>query len=164
MLGKKMQEALNKQVNEEMYSGYLYLAMSADFEDKNLGGFASWLRIQAKEELEHAMKIYDHIQERGGKVVLEAIKQPPKQWKTIAKAFQDAYEHECYITGKINDLVELAQQEKDYPAFNMLQWFVDEQVEEEANAEEVLSKVKLLGEEGRHLYILDKEMAKRGRS
>jgi len=161
MIGKKMLEALNKQVNEELYSSYLYLAMSADFADKNLEGFASWLRIQAKEEVAHAMKIYGHIQERGGKVILDAVGKPPHIWKTAEKAFQDAYDHERHITARINELMELAVKEKDYPTIVMLQWFVKEQVEEEASAEAVLNKIKLLGEEGRHLYILDREMGKR---
>ena len=161
MIGKKMQTALNKQVNEELYSAYLYLSMSTDFQEKNLPGFASWMEMQAQEELAHAMQIYRHIQERGGRVLLDAIKKPPTEWKTSLEAFQAAYDHECYITGKIHDLVTLAHTEKDYAAANMLQWFVDEQVEEESSVDEVVQKLNFVGEDGRSMYILDKEMAER---
>ncbi len=161
MIGEKMQEALNKQVEEELYSGYLYLSMSAHFSDSGLPGFANWMRIQAKEEQMHAMKLYDYINERGGKVTLLAIKQPPAEWPTPLKAFEDALGHERYITGLINKLMDLAIAEKDHAANSFLQWFIEEQVEEEATATENVDKLKMVGGDGRGMLMLDREMAQR---
>ena len=116
MISKTMQDAINEQINKELYSSYLYLSMAAFFEEKNLPGFDSWLRIQAEEENEHGMKFYDHLLERGGGVVLGAIAAPPKEWKSDLEAFKEVQAHEAKVTASINDLYELALKEKDYPA------------------------------------------------
>ena len=121
IISKKVEKALNSQVNAELFSAYLYLSMSADFESKSLTGFAKWLKIQAKEEVEHAMKIYNYLLERGGKVELEKIEKPKTEWETPLEAFNDAYEHEKKVTSLIYGLVEIAQAEKDYATNEMLQ-------------------------------------------
>ena len=161
MIGEKMLEMLNKQIQEEYYSAYLYLSMSSYFDSQGLSGMANWMRVQYDEEVSHALKIYDYILERGGKVELLALKQPPNEWKSPLDAFQGALKHEEYITGKINDLVDLAIKEKDHAANNFLQWYVEEQVEEEANANQNVDALKLIGKDGRGLLMLDREMAQR---
>ena len=161
MLTKKIQDALIGQVNAELYSSYLYLSMSADLEEKNLNGFALWMKTQAQEELYHAMKIYDYVHERGGRMTLKAIDEPPKKWKSPLAIFEAAYKHELKVTGLINKLVDLAIKEKDHATNNFLQWFVKEQVEEEASADEVVQKLKLVGKGANALYMLDKEMGQR---
>ncbi len=161
MLSEKILEALNKQINAEFYSAYLYLAMSAYFEARNLKGFANWMRVQAQEETTHAMKIYDYVVERGGKVKLMAIEQPPAEWGSPLEAFEAAYNHEIKITGMINELVNLAMEEKDHATYNMLQWFVAEQVEEEASTDEIVQKLKMLGEDSRGILMIDRELAQR---
>lgn len=160
-LSKNMLKELNKQINEEMYSAYLYRAMAADFEAKNLNGFAQWLKAQAVEEDEHAGKFYDFINERGSAVEFEAIAKPKAKWKTPLEAFEDTYKHEQHITGRIHFLLELAQKEKDHATAQMLLWFVDEQVEEEASADAVVQKLKMVGSTSHGLYFLDREMAQR---
>ena len=139
---KEMEDALNKQINEELYSAYIYMAMAADFEAKNLKGYANWMNVQVKEELTHAMKLYNFVNERGGKVALDAIKKPAASWKTSLEAFEEAYKHECFISDCIHGLVDLANKHKDHPTASMLQWFVDEQVEEEANTDEIVQRIK----------------------
>jgi len=161
MLSKSMETALNRQVNREMYSAYLYLAMSAYCETACMKGFAKWLRIQAKEEQSHAMKIYDFILARGGKVALEAIEAPKAKWASAGKVFEEVYSHEQKVTGMINDLVDLAIKEKDHATFEMLQWFVKEQVEEEEQANDILSQINILGDVVGHLFWLDHELGKR---
>ncbi len=161
MLSNKMEEQLNKQVNAEMYSAYLYLAMSAYFEDRNLSGFANWMYVQAQEEMTHAMKIYRYINDRGGRVNLEAIDAPPKEWDNEIQVAKQVYEHEQKVTKMIHDLVDLARNEKDHGTDNMLQWFVSEQVEEEANADELLQQLKFIEGKGQGLLMLDRELAKR---
>jgi len=161
MLSEKILEALNEQINAEFYSAYLYLAMSAYFEAKNLKGFANWMRVQAQEETTHAMRIYDYVVERGGRVKLMAIEQPPAEWSSPLEAFEAAYNHEVKITGMINKLVNLAMEEKDHATYNMLQWFVAEQVEEEASTDEIVQKLKMLGEDGRGILMIDRELAQR---
>ncbi len=161
MLSKKMEDALNGQINAELYSAYLYLSMSADFQSKNLRGFANWMRVQAQEEMVHAMKIYDHVNERGGRVALKPVDGPPTEWALPLAAFEDAYKHEQKVTGLINDLVSLASSEGDNAANIFLQWFVTEQVEEEASADEVVQKLKLIGDSGNGLFMLDQELAQR---
>lgn len=160
MLSKKMEKNLNQQVNAELYSSYFYLSMSAYFSEINLSGCAHWMRLQAQEELIHGLKIYDYINERGGRSVLAAIEAPPKKWDSPTAVFTDVLSHEQKVTGLINELVDLAISEKDHATNNFLQWFVAEQVEEEASANEVLQKVKLASKEG-GLFILDQELAKR---
>jgi ferritin len=161
MLGKTVEEALNKQVNRELYSAYLYLAMSAYFETANLKGFAKWMRIQAKEEQSHALKFYDYVIARGGKASLLPIETPRAKWASAGKVFEEVYTHEQQVTGMINALVDLAIKEKDHATFEMLQWFVKEQVEEEEHASEILGKIKSIGDIPWHLFYLDHEMGKR---
>jgi ferritin len=164
MIKQKVESALNSQMNKEFYSYYLYLAMAAHFESDNLKGFGHWLRIQAREEVEHAMKLYDYLIDRGGKVVLQPIQAPPSTWKSHKQVFEDAHQHEQKVTGLISKLVELARSEKDHPTEVFLQWFVNEQVEEESIAHEVLQKLQLVGSEGSALFMLDGDLAKRGSS
>ena len=161
MLKETIQDALNKQINAELYSAYLYLSMSSYFESINLKGFANWMRVQAQEELGHAMRMYDYVVERGGRVILDTIEKPPSEWKSPLDAFEAVYNHETKVTGLINDLVELALKERDHATYNMLQWFVNEQVEEEASADEIVQKLKLVGDEGRALFMIDRELAQR---
>ena len=161
MISEKMEDALNEQIKWELYSGYLYLAMSAQFAETNLMGFANWMRVQAQEELMHAMKFYDFLNERGGRVELRAVDAPPKVWESPLAAFQEAYEHEVSVTGRINDLVALAREIKDFATENFLQWFVSEQVEEEASTDEVVQQLKLAGKEGSALFMLDRELGQR---
>jgi len=161
VLSKKMEKALNEQINAELYSSYLYLAMSAHFADTNLEGFANWMRIQAQEELAHAMKFFDHILERDGQAKLQTIKGPEGTWKTPLDIFEAAYEHEKYISGRINDLVTLAIKESDHASNNFLQWFVAEQVEEEAAANGIVQRLKLVGKNAGATFHLDIELAKR---
>jgi ferritin len=161
MIKKNMEKALNEQVNAEMYSAYLYLAMSAYFETLDLKGFSNWMRIQAQEEMMHAMKIYDFVFDRGGRVILSAIKAPPGQWSSPLEVFENTMKHEQKVTGMINDLVDLAASEKDHATYNFLQWFVAEQVEEESSANEIVQKVKLIADAKGGLFMLDKELGQR---
>lgn len=161
MIGKKMQDAINKQINAEIYSAYLYMAMEAYFQDKDLPGFSNWMRIQAMEELTHAQRFYDHLIEREGRGEFMAIEAPPKEWESPYAAFQAAYEHEKKVTDMINGLVELAQEKKDHASANMLQWFVDEQVEEEASTSTIAKQLKMIGDAVAGLFMLDKELAQR---
>jgi len=161
MLSKKMETALNKQVVAEYYSAYLYMAMSAYFESINLGGFAGWMRAQAMEELAHGTKIFQYVNERGGRVWLDAIDKPDLRWTSPLAVFQATYKHEQKVTGLINKLVDLARKEKDHATENFLQWFVAEQVEEEASADEILQKLKMIGKEGHGLFMIDRELGQR---
>jgi len=161
MLSKTMQDALNGQINAELYSSYLYLSMSACFEAVNMPGMAGWMRVQAEEEKMHAMKIFDFIVDRGGRVTLTAIDTPPAEWKSPLTAFQAAHEHEQKVTGLINDLVALARKENDPATEIFLQWFVTEQVEEEKTADEIVQKLKMVGDQPVPLYMLDKELGAR---
>jgi ferritin len=156
-----MESALNRQVNRELYSAYLYLAMSAYFETTGMKGFAKWMRIQAKEEQTHAMKIYDYVIARGGKAALDAIEAPKAKWASAGKVFEEVYSHEQKVTGMINNLVDLAIKEKDHATFEMLQWFVKEQVEEEEHASEIVSQIAILGDVVGHLFWLDHQLGKR---
>ncbi len=161
MIGKPMQDAMNEQINKELYSSYLYLSMSAYFEDKNLTGFANWMRVQADEEREHAMKFYDFILERGGRVSLKAIDAPKTDWTSSLEVAEEVAAHEAKVTASIYALYELALKEKDYPAQVMLQWFISEQVEEEKNAAEIVANLKLIEERGTAVFVLDKQLGKR---
>ena len=161
MISQKVADALNGQINAETYSAYLYWSMSAALEGMNLPGFASWMRVQAQEEMTHAMKLYNHIIERGGAVVLTEIAAPPTQWDSVKAVFEDGLAHEQKVTGLINDLMDLTLQEKDHAGSMFLQWFVTEQVEEEATAMDVLGKLEIAGGTAGGLYLLDKEMAGR---
>jgi len=161
MSSKKMVDALNKQINEELFSSYLYLSMAAYFEAKNLKGFSNWMMVQQKEEMDHAMKFYNYINSVGGKVKLHALAEPPSEWNSPLHAFEETLKHEQHITKCINYLVDLAEQEKDRATFNVLQWYVDEQIEEEENDNDIINKLKLVGENGNGMFMLDKELAQR---
>lgn len=161
MIKKKIQQALNKQLNAELFSSYLYLSMAAYFESVSLKGFANWMRIQTQEELVHAMKFYDYLIERGEKVTLTSIEGPPTEWASALKVFEHVSQHEQKVTSLINDLVNLAISERDHATTNFLQWFVSEQVEEEASANEVVEKLKLMGDARQGLFMLDRELAQR---
>jgi len=161
MISKTVEEALNKQVNREFYSAYLYLAMSSYFENENLKGFAHWMRVQAKEETTHAMKIYDFIIGRGGRADFLGIEAPKAKWSSAGKVFEEAYAHEQKVTGMINALLELAMREKDYASIEMLQWFVKEQVEEEKQVFDVLAQIKMVGDTPGHLLYIDRHVGKR---
>jgi ferritin len=161
MLNENVQEALNDQINAEIFSSYLYLSMQAYFESLSLKGFSNWMRVQVQEELVHAMKFYDFICERSGRAKLAAIEAPQFEWKSPADAFAAAYKHEQYITSRINELVNLALKEKDYATQTMLQWFVTEQVEEEANSSQIAGELKLIGDDKRALLMIDRELATR---
>lgn len=162
IIGKTMQEAMNEQINKEFFSSYLYLSMAAYFEDRNLTGFAHWMRLQADEEREHAMKFYNFILDRGGRVYLKAIDAPATDWKSNLEVAEKVAEHEAKVTSSIESLYELALQEKDYPAQTMLQWFITEQVEEEKNATELVAKLRLIEERGTAVLMLDHRLSKRG--
>jgi len=161
MIKEKMEQALNKQLNAEMYSSYLYLSMSGVLERMGLPGFANWMRVQAQEETAHAMKFYGHIIERGGTVKLAAIKAPLRDWSSVLEICEATMEHEQMITGLINELVDLAMAEKDHASNMFLQWFVTEQVEEEANVDDIIQKLKLTEEAKGALFLMDKDMGAR---
>jgi len=161
MISEKMQKALNEQINWELYSSYLYLSMSSHFHSVNLGGFANWMRVQAQEELLHAIKFYDFVHERGGKVLLQPVKAPPSDWNSPLAAFEAVVKHEEHVSKRINDLASLAIKEKDHATSIFLQWFVTEQVEEEASANEVVQKLRLIGDAGGGIFMLDRELSQR---
>lgn len=161
MISVKMQKALNKHLNEELFSSYLYLSMAAYFESKNLKGFATWMKIQSQEEYMHGMKFYDFINQVGGKVTLTQINAPKTSWKNIMEVFIETLAHEKYITDLINKLVDLAILEKDHATNNFLQWFVNEQVEEVATAEDLVNKLEMIGDNKNGLFMLDRELGSR---
>ncbi len=161
MIDKKMEKALNGQVNAEMYAAYLYLALAAYFETTALDGFANWMYAQVEEEIGHAMRIFHFINERGGQVVLEAVTKPTADINSPLEAFEAALAHEQKVTGMINELVDLASELKDHATYNFLQWFVNEQVEEEDSVDEVIQKLKLIGDRGNAIFMLDKELGAR---
>ena len=161
MLTEKMQKTLTGQLNAELYSSYLYLSMNAYFKSVNLDGFANWMYYQAQEELEHFMKFYDFIIQRGGKVQLQQVEAPPGEWGSPLAVFEATLEHEQKVTGLINDLVDVAHEERDHATNIFLQWFVSEQVEEEENVGGVLEQLKLMGDAKGGLFMIDRELAKR---
>lgn len=156
-----LERAINDQIRKEMYSAYLYLAMSSYMEEKNFSGMAHWLEHQAKEEMEHAMKFYHYIHERNGHIELQAIAQPPVEFGTPLQLFEQVLEHEKGVTASIHALYDLASAEKDYAAQVLLQWFIQEQVEEEANATRIVEMLKMAGEHISVLMMLDHELGKR---
>ncbi|KAB1443728.1 ferritin [Pseudodesulfovibrio senegalensis] len=160
MLSEKMQNAINDQVNFEIFSAHIYLSMVAYFEEQGLSGFAKWMRAQYQEEIFHAMKMFDYVLEAGGSAKLGTIDAPPLQWESPLAAFENALEHEQIVTGRINALMELAQEEKDHATQIFLQWFVSEQVEEEASVGEVVGKLRLAGDGGA-LFMLDRDLSAR---
>jgi ferritin len=157
-----MQEAINEQIQAEFYSAYMYLSMSAYFENRNLPGFAKWLRVQFQEEQVHALKLYDYLIERDGVVKLQPIAQPPLEWEGNLEAFQAVLEHEQKVTGLINKLYEVALKQKDYAVQVMLQWFINEQVEEEKNAHDVIEQLLLIDARGTAVLMVDHQLGKRG--
>lgn len=161
MIASKVQDAFNNQLNAEAYSAYLYLSMAAYFQSINLPGFANWMRVQEQEERVHTLAFYDYIISRGGRVRLQAVQAPPTDWASPLAVFQAAYAHEQEVSGLINDLVNLVVKERDHAAQIFLQWFVNEQVEEEDNANRVVQKLKLMGEGGSSLFLIDQELAQR---
>ena len=161
MLSTELHNAINAPVNAELWSAYLYLSMSADMSDKGFSGVANWFNIQFKEEQDHAMKIFNYVLSRGGKVELRPIAEVETEWKSPLKAFEETLKHERVVTSLINELYHLATEEKDYATQSMLKWFIDEQVEEEESARDIIDKLKLIGDNGYGLYQLDKELAAR---
>ena len=161
MLSSKMLTELNKQVNAELYSSYLYLSMAAFFESKGLKGFASWMRCQTQEEVVHGMKIFGYIGERGESVKLTTIDAPATEWASPLAVFEETLKHEQLVTSLINNLVNVATEEKDHATSNFLQWFVAEQVEEEASATDVLDQLKIAKDSPQALLMLDRELGSR---
>ncbi|MCM1520694.1 MAG: ferritin [Lachnoclostridium sp.] len=161
MLSPKIQDALNAQINAELWSAYLYLSMGMHFEAEGLPGVANWFKIQFKEEQDHAEIFMNFINQRGGHVELKAIDAVPTRWDSPLDAFKATLEHEQKVTALINNLYHLAEQEKDYATRDRLAWFVSEQVEEEDNARELIDKLSLIGDNGMGLYMINTELATR---
>lgn len=160
-ISEKMEEALNFQINKEFYSSYLYLSMAAHFDSMGLAGFANWMKVQAQEEDAHAMGIYNHIIRRGGKVNLDKIDAPQTSWDNILGVFEHVLEHEKYITSLINDLADTADDLKDKAAASFIKWYIDEQVEEESSAKDIIDKLKLINCNGNAIFALDHAFAAR---
>lgn len=161
MINEKMEKAFNDQINKELYSSYLYLSMSAYFQNLGLSGFANWMKVQVQEENFHAMRMFDYVISRGGRVILEAIDKPGYQWKSVLDVYEETLAHEEYVTSLIYKLSDVADEVKDRATISFLQWFIDEQVEEEATASDIIAKLKLISENGDALYAMDKEFATR---
>ena len=161
MLNKVIQDAVNEQIRHEFYSSYLYLSMSAYCEASNLRGFSHWMRRQSQEEVAHAIKLFDFIVDRGGRVTLQSIDKPPVEFQSPFDVFQDALEHERHVTAMIHRLYELVIEEKDYATQVQLQWFIAEQVEEEKRASEVVEQMKMIKGENAPLLLLDRQLASR---
>lgn len=161
MISNKMTKSINGQINKELYSAYLYLAMEAYANHFGLSGFASWFRVQVKEEMSHAAKFMSYLNEQGGRVILQEIAEPPEDFKSALDLFEKTLGHEKQVTASICKLVELAKKENDYATEIFLQWFVSEQVEEEASAAEILQKLEMIGSEGNALFMMDRQLAAR---
>jgi ferritin len=161
MISEKMQNAMNDQIAAEFYSAHIYLAMSAYLESVDLPGFANWMRIQYQEELTHGEKIFDHVIERDGRAVVKAFDAPPMEWKSPLDAFEVAYAHEQKVTSLIDGLMDVAISEKDHASQAFLQWFVNEQVEEEASVKAIVQQLKLLGDSKAGLFQIDRELGQR---
>ena len=161
MFSKAVQKAMNKQINHELYSSYLYLSMAAHFEKEGLPGFAVWMKAQSAEEREHAMKFYEHIYNRGGSVVLEAIEKPPTEFKKPLDVMKQVLEHERKVTALITSVYEVALKENDYPAQVMLQWFISEQVEEEKNVTDIIDRLSKVGDAPAMLFMMDAQLGAR---
>ncbi|MBU1078593.1 MAG: ferritin [Spirochaetes bacterium] len=162
VINKKIQEAINKQINRELYSSYLYLSMASYFEAIGLKGFGTWMKVQAKEEVAHAMKFYSYLFERAGKVTLLDVEAPPATWKSPLDAFKNAYEHEKKVTEMIDNIMKIARTENDYATETMLGWFIDEQVEEEASALEIVGMLEMIKDTKTGLFMLDSKLGQRG--
>ncbi len=161
MIKENIEKLLNDQINFEIYSAYTYRAMAAYCDSIDLTGFSHWLKIQAKEEETHVEKIYNFIVERGGRAVFSAIEGPQKDWDSITAVFEDGYNHELEVTEKINKIMTLAINENDHATRSFLNWFVDEQVEEESNFDSIIKQLKLISGSGHGLFMMDKEMSTR---
>ncbi|MDR8393153.1 ferritin [Aliifodinibius sp. S!AR15-10] len=161
MVKSKIQEEVNNQIQAEFQSAYIYLGFSAWFESKNLNGFAHWMKMQWQEEIDHAMRLYNHLLRRGGNVELKTLEAPEIDVSSAKEVFEQALEHEEYITGRIHELYALAQEEKDYPLTSLLHWFIDEQVEEEDVTGEILERLKMIDGDPAALLDLDRELAQR---
>jgi ferritin len=162
MITQKVQDALNEQIRNEFYSAYVYLAMSAHFEEESLLGFGKWMRAQAAEELSHGMRLFDYLNDRGGHVQLQAIDAPPDSFASPLAIFTQALKHEQQVTQMIHRLYQLAAEENDYPTQVALQWFVTEQVEEEKTAGDIIAQLEMIGENRTALLLLDRDLANRG--
>jgi ferritin len=161
-ISKGMQQALNDQINKEFGAAYLYLSMAAYFSAKHLSGFARWMRLQAAEEAKHAMKIFDFLEDRGGRVNLEPLAGPPPEFATPLAGFEHARDHEAVVSAGIHTLYEMAGKEKDWASQAMLQWFITEQVEEEKTSSEIVETLRMIGDNSSGLYMFDKELGGRG--
>lgn len=161
MLSKKMETALNQQINQELFSAYQYMGIAAYFAEKNLDGFGHWMRMQAQEEVSHSTRLFDYVVERNGNIDLKPIKAPAKTWKDPLAALQAAYKAEVTNTKQINNIMDLAIKENDHATRVILQWFVEEQVEEEASALELVEKVKMTQKSPSAMFILDRELGGR---
>ena len=161
MISQAMQDAFNKQINEELYSAYIYASMANYFEAKSLTGFAHWMRLQSEEELGHTRRIVTFMNDRGGRVILDSVAAPQVEWETPLAAFEDAYKHECHISACINNLSTKAMEEKDHASHVFLEWFVTEQVEEESNADAIVQQLKLMEGAPGGLFLMDRELAQR---
>ncbi|GAU76187.1 ferritin [Fusibacter sp. 3D3] len=161
MINSKLEKVINEQINAEMYSAYLYLSMSAYLESINLPGFATWMRVQFEEEQFHAMRFFTFLNERGGRVVLESIEKPQIEWKNVIEIFEQTLEHERHVTALLNNIADIAEDEKDRPTRNLMVWFIDEQVEEESSAEKIINELKLINGEGHGMLMLDRELGAR---
>ncbi len=161
MLNKKVLNAINEQINAEIWSAYMYLAMASYFASNGLNGFANWMRVQWQEELSHALKFFDYLVERGEQPILKPIAEVPEKWNSPLHAMQETLKHEQHVTALINNIMNIAIEEKDHATKSMLNWYVDEQVEEEANAQELVDNLRLIGESGNGIYMLDKELKSR---
>ena len=161
MISKKLEKVLNDQLNFEYYSAYIYFSMVAHFKSEGLMGFANWMHVQTQEELCHGTGMYNYLIQRGGKVALQQIPAPPLSWKSPLAAFQNAYEHECIVTKRIHNIAAMAADEKDFALSNFIQWYVSEQVEEEANALEIIGQLKMAEKASGALFMIDKDLAVR---
>ncbi|OQY40750.1 MAG: ferritin [Fusobacteriia bacterium 4572_74] len=160
-MNKKMLDILNEQINKEVYSAYLYLSMNAYLASKNLPGFANYMRVQYQEEMSHALKLFDYLLERGEKAILAEVAAVKVAWMDPIDVFEDTYEHEKFITRSIDEVLGVAHEVKDYATINMLQWYINEQVEEEANVSSILEQLKMIEGKGTGLFMLDREMQNR---
>ncbi len=161
MINEKMEKAFLEQINAEMFSEYLYLSMKAYFANLNLAGFVNWMDVQVQEERAHAMGMFDYVLERGGRVILEQIEKPENNWNSPLEVFEAVLKHEEYITSRINALMDVAEETKDRAALAFLNWYLKEQVEEEANVGGILAQLKMIGDDKNGLFALDKELAAR---
>ena len=161
MISKRLEEAINSQINAELHSAYIYLSMSAYFESENLSGFANWMKVQFEEEQFHAFKMFNYLVERGGRPILTKIEGPQTDWDGLIDVFETTLEREQLITSLINNLADLAQEEKDRAALAFLQWYIEEQVEEESNVETILNQLKFIEGKGHGILMLDRELATR---